>query len=133
VHCLLVNTTGELRNFYSHSDIVFVGKSLTADGGQNPIEPGALGKAMIFGPRMQNFTQIAEQFVKRAGAIQVQDAAELEKAIVQLLVDPQKRQQLGANAQLVVRENLGAVEKTVELILQHLAEEEIYVASLNPA
>ena len=41
--CLLVNTTGELRFFYEHATVVFVGKSLTAVGGQNPIEPGAVG------------------------------------------------------------------------------------------
>ena len=49
VECLLVNTTGELRYFYEHATVVFVGKSLTATGGQNPIEPGALGRAMVFG------------------------------------------------------------------------------------
>src|SRR6185503_19311961 len=43
---LLVNTTGELKYFYEHATVIFVGKSLTAQGGQNPIEPGALGKAM---------------------------------------------------------------------------------------
>ena len=51
VRCLLVDTTGELRSFYEHATVVFVGKSLTASGGQNPIEPGTLGKAMVFGPK----------------------------------------------------------------------------------
>ena len=59
VDCLLVNTTGELRYFYEHATVIFVGKSLTAEGGQNPIEPGALGKPMVFGPNMQNFAEIA--------------------------------------------------------------------------
>src|SRR6185369_13611557 len=44
VQCLLVNTTGELKYFYEHAAVIFVGKSLTAEGGQNPVEPGALGK-----------------------------------------------------------------------------------------
>ena len=43
VDCLLVNTTGELKYFYEHATVIFVGKSLTAEGGQNPIEAGALG------------------------------------------------------------------------------------------
>jgi 3-deoxy-D-manno-octulosonic-acid transferase len=43
LECLLVNTTGELRFFYEQADVVFVGKSLTAQGGQNPIEPASLG------------------------------------------------------------------------------------------
>jgi hypothetical protein len=40
VDCLLVNTTGELKLFYEHATVIFVGKSLSAQGGQNPIEPG---------------------------------------------------------------------------------------------
>ena len=43
--CLLVNTTGELKFFYEQATVIFVGKSLSAHGGQNPIEPGALRKA----------------------------------------------------------------------------------------
>ncbi len=69
--CLLVNTTGELKFFYEPATVVFVGKSLTAIGGQNPIEPGALGKAIVFGPNMQNFADITRAFLckkrRRAG------------------------------------------------------------------
>ncbi|MCI0539693.1 MAG: hypothetical protein L0Z50_31175, partial [Verrucomicrobiales bacterium] len=50
LECLLVNTTGELRYFYEPASVIFIGKSLTAAGGQNPIEPAALGKAILFGP-----------------------------------------------------------------------------------
>jgi 3-deoxy-D-manno-octulosonic-acid transferase len=49
--------------FTSRRRVVFVGKSLTAMGGQNPIEPGALGKAMVFGPNMQNFSDITRGFL----------------------------------------------------------------------
>ena len=71
VECLLVNTTGELRFFYEPASVVFIGKSLTAIGGQNPIEPGAQGKAMVFGPNMQNFTDITRSFLKKDAAVQV--------------------------------------------------------------
>jgi 3-deoxy-D-manno-octulosonic-acid transferase len=120
LNCLLVNTTGELRFFYEHASVIFVGKSLTAEGGQNPIEPGALGKAMVFGPNMQNFLQIAEMFVKRNGAVQVSDAVELEQTFACLLADESRREALGKNALQVVRENLGAMERTVEMILSQL-------------
>ena len=111
LECLLVNTTGELRFFYEHATVVFVGKSLTAIGGQNPIEPGALGKAMVFGPNMQNFADATRSFVTQNGALQVNDAAEL-----------------GRNALKVVAENHGALERTVEMILEQLRERGIYVA-----
>src|SRR5277367_4720049 len=84
IECLLVNTTGELRLFYEHATVVFVGKSLTAIGGQNPIEPGALGKPMIFGPNMQNFADVTRSFLAQNGAVQVRDLENLEKAIADL-------------------------------------------------
>ena len=130
VQCLLVNTTGELKFFYEHATVIFVGKSLTAHGGQNPIEPGALGKPMVFGPNMENFPTIAKAFVERQGAVQVRDAAELEKVFSELLESAPRREELGKNALLVVKENLGAVDRTVDMILKHLPTEEIY---LTPA
>jgi 3-deoxy-D-manno-octulosonic-acid transferase len=126
--CLLVNTTGELKYFYEHASVIFVGKSLTAEGGQNPIEPGALGKAMVFGPNMQNFADVVRNFVTQDAAVQVRNAAELESAVAQLLSDPARREQLGRNAVKVVRENLGAVERTVDMIVERLRHEEFYVA-----
>ena len=127
VDCLLVNTTGELRLFYRPATVVFVGKSLVATGGQNPIEPGAQGKAMIFGPNMQNFADIARNFVAQNAAIQVQDPETLETAIAGLLADEKRRAELGCNALKVVRENLGAIDRTMEMILEHLKNRQIYI------
>jgi len=125
--CLLVNTTGELRLFYRPATVVFVGKSLTAVGGQNPIEPGAQGKAMIFGPNMQNFADIARNFIAQNAAIQVPDAETLESAIAELLADEPRRAELGRNASKVVRENLGAINRTVEMVLEQLAKRQVYI------
>jgi 3-deoxy-D-manno-octulosonic-acid transferase len=127
LQCLLVNTIGELIYFYEHATVIFVGKSLTAQGGQNPIEPGVLGKAMVFGPNMQNFAEVARDLVARDGAVQVQNAAELETALAQLLADPARREQLGSNAVKVIHENLGAIERTVDLIVGQLDPKEFYV------
>ena len=125
VECLLVNTTGELKFFYEHAAVVFVGKSLTARGGQNPIEPGALGKALVFGPNMQNFTSVTEAFLARKGAVRVRDSAGLETALDALLSDDARRNELGKNAATVVRENQGATERTAQLLAQHLTAEAI--------
>lgn len=127
--CLLVNTTGELKFFYEPAHVVFIGKSLTAEGGQNPIEPGALGKAMVFGPNMQNFAEITQSFLAREGAVQVKDVAEFEKAVGELLENAERREQLGTNARRVVAENLGAIDRTVEMILHYLPAREIYVTA----
>jgi 3-deoxy-D-manno-octulosonic-acid transferase len=128
VDCLLVNTTGELKFFYECAMVVFVGKSLTAIGGQNPIEPGALGKPMVFGPNMQNFGDVTRNFLGQGGALQVRDSEELEKMLGELLTDEKWRAEMGQNALKVVRENLGAVERTVEMILENLKGSGIYFA-----
>lgn len=127
--CLLVNTTGELKYFYEHATVIFVGKSLTAEGGQNPIEPGALGKAMVFGPNMQNFEAIAKALVEKDGAMQVSNVDQLEAAIAKLLGSPERREALGHNAVRVVRENLGAIERTVEMIVGKIDDTDVYVAA----
>jgi 3-deoxy-D-manno-octulosonic-acid transferase len=128
VQCLLVNTTGELKHFYQQAGLIFIGKSITAQGGQNPIEPGALGKAMVFGPNMQNFTEVVRSFLAKDGAVQVRDASELEKTMGELLADQARRLKLGQNALEVVRENQGAIERTVDMVVQHLDESELYIA-----
>ncbi|HEY5298501.1 MAG TPA: 3-deoxy-D-manno-octulosonic acid transferase [Verrucomicrobiae bacterium] len=131
MECLLVNTTGELRFFYGQATVVFVGKSLTAEGGQNPIEPGALGKAMVFGPNMQNFSEVAKSFVAKNAAIQVSDAKNLERVIGDLLADETRRADLGRNARAVIAENRGAMERTVEMILEKLRTRGIYIVPKN--
>ncbi|HVU09415.1 MAG TPA: 3-deoxy-D-manno-octulosonic acid transferase [Verrucomicrobiae bacterium] len=128
VECLLVNTTGELKFFYKCATLAFVGKSLTAVGGQNPIEPAALGKAIVFGPNMQNFADVTRCFLSENAAIQVSDAVELEKTLMELLSNEPRRKELGDNALKVVRQNLGAVDRTVEMILENVQDRGIYLA-----
>lgn len=120
IDCLLVNTTGELKFFYKNADIAFVGKSITAEGGQNPIEPAAQGKAVVYGPHMENFADISRAFLEANAAIQVADASELERVFEALLADPDRRAVMGATAKKVVAENLGAITRTVEMILPAL-------------
>jgi len=127
VDCLVVNSTGELKFFYEHATVIFVGKSLTAQGGQNPIEPAALGKPIVFGPNMQNFAEVTRDFLAQDGAVQVQNAAELERKVAELLANEARRTELGRNALKVVQEKLGGIERTVDMIVQRLDNGEIYI------
>ena len=113
---LFVDTTGELRNFYSVADIIFVGKSLTEHGGQNPIEPALYGKAVVVGPNMENFPAVMPKFLDKDAILQVTDVQSLEAGIVQLLSDTEARQALGRRAVEVVYENRGVIERTVALL-----------------
>ncbi len=120
--CLLVNSTGELRQFYPHATVVFVGKSLVGRGGQNPIEPAEAGRPVLFGPFMQNFSDIATRLLEGGGAVQVEDEASLQAQLDLLLSDPARCAELGANALNVVRKNRGALERTVEVVLDAMAK-----------
>ncbi|MDZ8117439.1 3-deoxy-D-manno-octulosonic acid transferase [Pontiella agarivorans] len=113
---LFIDTTGELRNFYSVADIIFVGKSLCENGGQNPIEPAMYGKAVVVGPNMENFPAVMPVFLGRHALLQVADLRTLEQAVENLLNDPAQRTALGERAARAVEENRGAIERTVGLI-----------------
>jgi 3-deoxy-D-manno-octulosonic-acid transferase len=113
---LFVDTTGELRNFYSVADIIFVGKSLTQHGGQNPIEPALYGKAVVVGPNMENFPAVMPEFLEHDAVCQVGDAAALEQQIERLLHDKAAREALGQRAAQVVEKNQGVIDRTVDLI-----------------
>ena len=115
--CLLVDSTGELVFFYRRATVVFVGKSLTAKGGQNPIEAAALGKAVVFGPNMQNFRPIARALLRANGAVQVANPAELEKTISDLLENAAHRSELGANAMNLVQQSSGATARTIDFLV----------------
>lgn len=114
--CLMVNTTGELRYFYGVATLTFIGKSITAKGGQNPIEPAALGKPVLFGPNMQNFTSIVRTFKRHNAAIQVTDFEDLAQKIEQLLTSAEERKIIGNNARNVVLQSQGGVERSCQLI-----------------
>jgi len=113
---LFIDTTGELRNFYSVADIVFVGKSLLEHGGQNPIEPAMCGKAVVVGPNMENFPAVMPVFLKNEAIMQVGGVQALEEAVAHLLADVETRTALGDRAAQVVDENRGMIQKTVQLL-----------------
>jgi 3-deoxy-D-manno-octulosonic-acid transferase len=114
--CVLLDTTGELQRWYDIATVVFVGKSLTAHGGQNPVEPILAGKPVVFGPHMENFGMLARTLVSRKAAIQVRDADSLERAIVALLQDTEARQRLVQNALEVLSTHKGATERAAALV-----------------
>lgn len=114
--CILLDTTGELQRWYDIATVVFTGKSLTAHGGQNPVEPILAGKPVIFGPHMENFATLAEALVSKKAAIQIQDADSLEQPIAELLRDSEARQRLVQNAREVLSAHQGATVRAAALI-----------------
>ena len=117
---LLVDSTGELTAFYETAVLVFVGKRLTAQGGQNPIEPAALGLPLVFGPFMQNFRAVVNELLQAKAARQVQGEEDLAETVEFLLKNPKKRDALGNAAQSVVEANKGATQLTADMLGQSL-------------
>jgi len=113
---LLVDTIGELTLFYSLSDIAFVGGSLVNAGGHNPIEPATLSLPVLFGPNMQDFTEIAADLIKACGAKEVSSQSELEVAITALLVSKEERLRQGEAAFQNVQNQRGVVNLHLDII-----------------
>ncbi len=110
---LVVDTTGELMNFYAAADVVFVGKSLCEHGGQNPIEPALFGKPIVVGPNMENFPSVVDDFLAAKALRQVADFQTLEKNIEELLANSVARVQLGTAARGVIESRRGVINKMV--------------------
>ena len=117
---LIVNSTGELRDWYACAHVVFIGKSLApnARGGQNPAEAISAGKPVLFGPNMQNFEPFASQLIAQKAALRVTSASALASALATLLRDEDLRHEMAARGQACLEVHRGATLRTVEMILQ---------------
>jgi 3-deoxy-D-manno-octulosonic-acid transferase len=120
---LLLDTIGELAKLYAVGTVVFVGGSFAPIGGHNVLEPAAHRKAILFGPHMHNFHQIAAALLEAGGALQVHNPKALGEHVSMLLRQPERRQALGEAAYQVLCDNQGAIARTVALIEQVLSQQ----------
>ncbi|HUH91397.1 MAG TPA: lipid IV(A) 3-deoxy-D-manno-octulosonic acid transferase, partial [Lysobacter sp.] len=112
----VVDTLGELVHFYACADVAFVGGSLQAIGGHNLLEPAAAGTAIVTGPHLHNFVEIARQ-LDDAGALRIgADAEGVEKALEALLADPQLRSAMTEAGRTLVETGRGALAQTMVLL-----------------
>ena len=117
VDVLLVNTTGELMNYYGAADVAYVGKSLAGQtGGHNIIEPAIFGKAIIHGSHMENFRAVAELFRNAEASVEVVQESDFEGALLRLVENPAERERLGKNARGLVDKYRGAIDRTIQAI-----------------
>jgi 3-deoxy-D-manno-octulosonic-acid transferase len=117
LECVILDSTGELRDWYGVATLAFVGKSLLARGGQNPAEAILAGKPVLFGPHMENFAVLANSLVAHGGAIQVSSATDLLRAMTNLLANPEQCEELVKNARHVLDTHRGATARTAQLIV----------------
>lgn len=121
IDCVVIDTTGELKDWYFCSNAVFIGKSLTARGGQNPAEAVIAGKPVTFGPNMQNFRAFTHMLLSENGAIVSHNKRELENNLLRMLSDQAWAQSICNNAANCLSRHRGATERTAQILrkIQH--------------
>lgn len=112
----ILNTIGELAACYSLAHIAFVGGSLVAKGGHNPIEPASMGIPVLFGPHMEDFSEIAQSLMECSGGKRVGGPDELNQALKIMLQAPDVRKKSGLAAKHFVDSHRGVIDKHIHLI-----------------
>jgi 3-deoxy-D-manno-octulosonic-acid transferase len=113
---LLVDTIGELGGWWGAAQIAYVGGSMGSRGGQNMIEPAAYGAAVAFGPNTQNFRDVVSLMMSHEAAAIVQNDKELTGWVERCLRDPAYAQELGTRARSLVATQVGATQRTLDLL-----------------
>jgi 3-deoxy-D-manno-octulosonic-acid transferase len=123
VDVLVLDSIGELAGLYLLGDAVFVGGSLVSSGGHNILEPAWFAKPPVFGPSMENFQEMAAQFLKARAAVQVTSGEQLGKVWVQLIEDNAVKERMGKAAREISERNRGATRRSLDRIAAVLTGE----------
>ena len=119
---LILDTVGELAQVYSAANAVFIGGTFCERGGQNMLEPAALGKPIVSGPSLDNFREIADRLVA-AGAMKVVDnPIDLGMAVGSLVKEPAMAARAGLKGKDVVESGRGALKATADLVCELLPQ-----------
>lgn len=113
---LVIDTLGELTRFYACAQVAFVGGSLQPVGGHNLLEPAATGTAILSGPHLHNFADIAKRLREAQAMRIVEDAGALASNLASLFADDMARCTMAGNARTLLDQGRGALERTVALI-----------------
>ncbi len=116
---IILDTMGELFGLYRSARVALSGGSLVPLGGQNPLEPAFWGVPVLFGPHMDDFAEASTRLLESGGARLV-SAEDLADQVIDLMTDRGLNERMGRAARLSCQEQLGAVERSVEIILQAL-------------
>jgi 3-deoxy-D-manno-octulosonic-acid transferase len=118
---LILDTLGELIQFYAISDVAFVGGSLIPWGGQNLLEPAFYSKPVFFGPHMDNFAYLTQTFLEADSARVLRENGDLERMF--LFEDDEALHLMGRRAKKTLNALSGATEKTLAVIEDFMGEE----------
>jgi len=120
---VILDTGGELALVYREAAVAFVGGTLVPIGGHNLLEPAVWAKPVLFGPYTDKCAEIANLLSRGGGGMRVTDAATLAQHVIRLLKNPDACTSMGQSAQQVVRQNQGAMQRTLDAIEAVLAQD----------
>lgn len=129
---LLGDTIGEMGLYLRLTEIAFVGRSLAAEGGQNPLEPAVLDTAVLAGRNVQNFRESYQRLVANGGARLVADGDTLAGAVTFLLNNDRVRQQMITSGRETVEGMRGALSRTLNALEPYI-QPLVVEAKLEPA
>ncbi len=112
----LLDSLGELMQFYALADIAFVGGSLVNRGGHNPLEPAALGKPILMGPKQNNCADMCATLAAAGAFKTVSDVTQIADSVIDYWLSDTLLHQASVAANEVVMINQGAVQKTMSVI-----------------
>src|SRR5690349_9800680 len=114
--CFVVDSMGELIEFYAAADVAFVGGSLVPVGGHNLLEPAALARPVVVGPQTFNSAEVTEDLIAAGAVRRIADGEELGPAVVRLLARDVERRSMGEAARAVMERERGAVDRTMAIV-----------------
>ncbi len=112
----VIDSTGELRDWTAHADVVVIGKSFLGIGGQNPCEAVIAGKPVVFGAHMENFEPLATRLAESGGCLRVPDSENLAAAFRKALLQDAIMERGIAAARETLARHEGACSRTVSLL-----------------
>ncbi len=118
----LLDTVGELKNYFKNAKLVIMGGSFTAIGGHNILEPASYNNAIITGPHMENFKEELELMVIKEAIIQVESYKTLDKALKKLLDDKNHQTLLQNNTKKLTHNTEAILDSYTSLILNQQSQ-----------
>lgn len=121
----LADTMGEMGLWYKISPIVFLGKSLVGQGGQNPIEPCMFRCAILCGMNMDNFSEIVEKLLESGAIIQVNSFEMLLEKLKILFNFPLEAEKMGLAGLKFALSQVSVIDRFVEILKPELISSNI--------
>lgn len=114
--CLVLDSMGELLNYYAAADVTFVGGTIADVGGHNLLEPAALGKPLLFGPHTAHVRETAVRLLESGAAQRVVTAEDVAFHLGQLFTLPATRDRMSQAGLSLVESGRGALQKTLQVL-----------------